>query len=119
MPMESKMLAYRYNAPSAYTPRVAVIDLSPPPTAGSRDRYDWDAAQERAKRGIIPAAPRFPEHADTRYRSALEEVIRVAGSGNVRGLKTMEFKLYNNRWRLIARYRDLCLKALLRSNFQR
>jgi hypothetical protein len=119
MPMESEMLAYRYNAPSVYTPRVAVIDLSLPVT--KRKRYDWDFAKARAERGIIPAAPRFPETTLClhRYQGMLEEIVRTARAGDIRGLKELDFPLYNNRWRLISRYRDLCVKALLRSNFRR
>jgi hypothetical protein len=117
--MEIEMLSYRYNAPSVYTPRVAVIDTTPP--VDKRNLYDWEAAKSIAERGIIPAAPRFPatNSAPPSYQYALDTVVQNARAGNVKELKEMQFKLYNNRWRLIVRYRDLCVKALLRSPFKR
>jgi len=113
------MLAYRYNAPSAYTPRVAVYDPTPP--VDKRNLYDWETARSIAERGIIPAAPRFPATTSAlpRYQGALDIVVQKARAGEVKELKEMQFKLYNNRWRLIVRYRDLCVKALLRSPFKK
>lgn len=53
----------------------------------SRARYDWDGAEEKAKKGTLPDAPDMSAPTHKHYVGKLKEVCKLARAGDVKGLQ--------------------------------
>ncbi len=83
-----------------------------PASSGERHRYDWNAAEEKANKGIMPTAPDFSAPTHERFRPLLAEVKAAAAKRDVAALKAVKIAPISSSPKAVKRYRDLCVKAL-------
>ena len=109
------MLSYRHNIPPTNGPRTVVIDDDPPPPV-TRGRlapaYDWDKIEERARRGLVPPAPKLTPSGERIARKIKREIITAVRAGDLAKLKEINVPNYNSTVRILKRYRDICIVAL-------
>lgn len=80
---------------------------APRPAGGKRG-----AILEAAKRGEMPSPPDFSANTHRPHRGRLEEVVKMAKAGDVKGLKAFKINPTSTSPKAIARYRDLAVTAL-------
>lgn len=68
--------------------------------------------QAAAERGELPAKPDFSAPTHARFRKKLDQVIEMAESADIEGLRAFEIKPASTSPRAIMRYRDLAITAL-------
>ena len=95
--------------PAAATPAKSAARKA---NGGDRNRYDWKGAEEKAKLGVMPAAPDFSADTHTRFRPKLEEVVKLAKARDAKGLKAFQINVVSSSPKAIDRFRNLCLMAL-------
>jgi hypothetical protein len=86
-------------------------------SGGERHRYDWNSAEEKANKGIMPSKPDFSAPTHERFRPLLAEVHKAAtGDGKaadkIAALKKIKIAPISSSPKAVKRYRDLCVKAL-------
>lgn len=72
-----------------------------------------EAHHAAAQRGILPDPPDFSAPTHARFRKKLSEVSALAVSGDVAALQTFKINPVSSSPKALARYRDLCVVALL------
>lgn len=89
-------------------------DAPAPATSGTKARYDWRGADDRAKQGTLPPKPDFSANTHARYRGKLNEVEALANAGNLADLEKMAKTMptYDSSVLAISKYAGLCIKAL-------
>lgn len=70
------------------------------------------AALEAAQRGILPTPPDFSAATHARFRGKLEGLIALAERGDIAGLEAVSINPVSSSPKALARYRDLCVRAL-------
>jgi hypothetical protein len=70
-------------------------------------------AIEDAEKGIIPPAPDLSAKTHEKYRPLLFTCKVLAQAGDLEGLKRMAIEPKSSSRRVINRYRELCIKALM------
>lgn len=70
------------------------------------------AAEAAAREGKLPTPPDFSAKTHERYRPKLEEVVKMAKAGDIKGLKGYAINPTSTSPKAIARYRDLAVIAL-------
>lgn len=80
--------------------------------AGERSRYDWNAAREKAAKGVVPAAPDFTANTHRYYRPVLAEVVKLAKAGDLKGLQAYRVKGASSSPRAVKNYREVAIAAL-------
>lgn len=85
-----------------------------PPRKGKngKTRYDWEAAAENAKKGILPPTPDFSANTHKCYRPHLADAVKAAKDGNIAALKKVPVTRDDGSPKIIGRYRDLCIIAI-------
>jgi hypothetical protein len=66
-----------------------------------------------AREGVLPDPPDFSAATHTRFRGKLAKIVALAKAGDIDGLKTIEINPVSSSPKAMARYRDLCVIALL------
>lgn len=79
---------------------------------GDRARYDWNAADEKAKAGTVPTPPDFSAPTHTRFRDLLSDVVAAARAGDLARLKEIKITAASSSPKAVDRYRGLCVIAL-------
>lgn len=92
--------------------KVAAKATTKPAKEGQRNRYDWSGAEEKAAKGILPAAPDFSAPTHERFRPLLAEVVKAAKDGNLIELKKMKISPVSSSPKAVDKYRQICIKAL-------
>lgn len=83
-----------------------------PAPAGARARFDWNAAQEAAAKGSVPAPPDFSADTHAPYRKVLGEVHAAAKAGDLAALRKIKVNPTSSSPKAVERYRLICLDAL-------
>lgn len=84
----------------------------PAPASGARARFDWNAAQEAAAKGSIPAPPDFSADTHAPYRKVLGDVHAAAKAGDAAALRKIKVNPTSSSPKAVERYRLICLDAL-------
>ncbi|MBK8175226.1 MAG: hypothetical protein IPK66_08185 [Rhodospirillales bacterium] len=84
-----------------------------PPARRDAPRGAWlREGEERAEAGALPPVPDFSAATHAPYRKKLAALVHLAETGDIAGLRAVEIKPYSSSPKAMARYRDLCVKAL-------
>ena len=81
---------------------------APAPAIGKRQ-----AIFDQAQTGALPAAPDFSKPTHARFRAKLAQIVALAEAGDIAGLQAFEINPVSSSPKAIARYRDLCVIAII------
>lgn len=99
-------------APKPERPKAASPVLGKPLKPADYHRYDWHAAEAKAAKGIVPAAPDFSANTHRYKRPIMEAVAKAARAHDLKALEAIKVKGTSTSPRAIKRYQALCIKAL-------
>jgi hypothetical protein len=101
--------APKQDAPKA--PKTATVAeiVKPAP----KPRAAIAAAMEAAERGVMPTPPDFNKPAHVGYRKRLQALVDMAEAGDLDGLQATVIETKCSSRVLLARYRDLAVRALI------
>jgi hypothetical protein len=86
-------LRAQISAASKKPPKVAATKRTP---KTARTRYDWDAAEAKARTGVLPTAPDMSAPTHKYYKPKLDEVLKLARANDLRGLQSYKVGDRNN-----------------------
>ncbi|SEO09124.1 hypothetical protein SAMN05216227_10467 [Pseudorhodobacter antarcticus] len=78
------------------------------PASGKRQ-----AILNQAHTGALPPAPDFSKPTHARFRAKLAQIVALAEAGDIAALQAFEINPVSSSPKAIARYRDLCVIAIL------
>ena len=81
---------------------------APAPAIGKRQ-----AIIDQAQTGALPAAPDFSKPTHARFRAKLAQIVALAEAGDSAGLQALEINPVSSSPKAMARYRDLCVIAIM------
>ncbi len=87
-------------------------DISLPKSPATAIHYDWEAARQIAAAGIFPAVPKV----DKQRELLLRDIERLAEAKEAKKLLDLRIPSYNTHVRSLAKYRDLCVIAIVRQS---
>jgi hypothetical protein len=71
------------------------------------------AIRDQAQTGALPQAPDFSKPTHARFRAKLAQIVTLAESGDIAGLQAFEINPVSSSPKAMARYRDLCVIAII------
>ncbi|MGY9047980.1 hypothetical protein P775_16775 [Puniceibacterium antarcticum] len=74
------------------------------------------AILDQARSGVLPQAPDFSKPTHARFRTKLAQIVALAEAGDIAALQAFEINPVSSSPKAMARYRDLCVIALMSSN---
>ena len=81
---------------------------APAPVIGKRQ-----AILDQVQTGALPNAPDFSKPTHARFRAKLAQIVALAEAGDIAGLQAFEINPVSSSPKAMARYRDLCVIAIL------
>ncbi len=90
-------------APAAEEPKAATA-----PIIGKRQ-----AILDQAQTGALPQAPDFSKPTHARFRAKLAQIVALAEAGDIVALQAFEINPVSSSPKAMARYRDLCVIAIM------
>lgn len=81
-------------------------------SASERARYDWKGAEAKAANGLLPSKPDFSAPTHARFFPIMEKISKACSDKDAKALKAIEIIPASSTPKAMARYRDLCVKAL-------
>jgi hypothetical protein len=79
---------------------------------GPKRRTNATVASQAAATGQLPTPPDFSAATHARFRGKLEGLIALAERGDIAGLEAVSINPVSSSPKALARYRDLCVRAL-------
>ena len=98
------------NIEPAGEPIPALIDQ---PTAIAPVIGKRQAILDQAQTGALPQAPDFSKPTHVRFRAKLAQIVALAEVGEIAALQAFEINPVSSSPKAMARYRDLCVIAIL------
>ena len=71
------------------------------------------AILDQAQTGALPQAPDFSKPTHARFRAKLAQIVALAEAGDIAGLQAFEISPVSSSPKAMARYRDLCVVAII------
>jgi len=71
------------------------------------------AIRDQAQTGALPPAPDFNKPTHARFRAKLAQIVTLAEAGDIAGLQAFEINPISSSPKAMARYRDLCVIAII------
>ena len=71
------------------------------------------AILDQAQTGALPTAPDFSKPTHARFRAKLAQIVALAEAGDIAALQAFEINPISSSPKAMARYRDLCVIAIL------
>ena len=81
---------------------------APAPVIGKRQ-----AILDQAQTGALPQAPDFSKPTHARFRAKLAQIVALAEAGDIAALQAFEINPVSSSPKAMARYRDLCVIAII------
>jgi len=81
---------------------------APTPVVGKRQ-----AILDQAQTGALPTAPDSSKPTHARFRAKLAQIVALAEAGDIAALQAFEINPVSSSPKAMARYRDLCVIAIL------
>lgn len=98
--------------PKAEKPKAAPPAVGKPLKPSEYHRYDWPAAEAKAAKGIVPAAPDFSANTHRYKRPIMDAVAKAARARDLDTLSRIRVQGNSTSPRAIKRYQALCIAAL-------
>lgn len=92
-------------------PEAAGGDESGPKEVPLR-RSKFSAAEDAARRGVLPEPPDFSAGTHERFRPKLAKLVALAAAGDIEGLRAFQINPVSSSPKALDRYRNLCVLAL-------
>jgi hypothetical protein len=81
------------------------------PTPG-RSTYDWNTAEAKAKKGVLPNPPDFSAGTHDGYRNRFERIVAMAKRGDLTSLLEDDTADRGSSRHIICRYRAIAITAI-------